>query len=520
MTTEYDDIIVGGGSVGCWLAHRLMSTDARRVLLIEAGPDVATRAALPTDQLQGNFARFSCDWGLTMEGGGLAPASYPLARILGGGSSINGAAALRALPADFADWSASCGEYWSWKAVAPHFAAIENDATGSGAIPISRCATEDRHPVAAAFVEGSRRLGFAVCADFNEGDIGGVGSMPMNLIDNRAWSAAELLYAARERPNFTLLTQTQAERVVFNGQAAVGVEVLGPDGLQRITGGRIVLAAGAIHSPAILMRSGVGHAPELLKAGVAPLFERRGIGRGLQDHPGVGFWSPPRPDQMPIRCAIQKQSLLRLSSRMLGVDDGDPFDLQIYLMLDIGIVGTEIERMLPGPRANLMTAVLLRPRGSGNVRLTGPSTAHKPRIQLDFLSHPSDRQRLRESTRLLWRLSQDKRLAAHMGPFAFWTESTLQDDRRLDDALRVVTRTAFHPTGTARMGPESDPDTVVDERGAVHGIAHLFVADLSIMPVSPRSTTNVTSMMLGHRLGSMLSQANPPERLDRTTFLI
>ena len=304
---EYDDIIVGGGSAGAVLAARLSEEPARRVLLLEAGPDYATLESTPADLQDGwRMSLRAHDWGLTAEAVPGRAIPYPRGRVIGGSSAVNATIALRGVPADYDEWAALGNDEWSWAKVLPHFRRLEDDPEGAaelhgrgGPIAIRRWRPDELIPVQRAFFEVCRRLGFPEVTDHNHPEATGVGPFPQNRRDRlRLSTAIAYLLPARHRPNLTIRPHCLVNRVLFAGDRAVGVDIGAGGEPEQVRGRRITLAAGAIGSPAILLRSGIGP-----KAALAELGHRAG-GRSSRRRRGPG-----RPSGHPAAAGAQAGQL-------------------------------------------------------------------------------------------------------------------------------------------------------------------------------------------------------------------
>ena len=301
---EYDDIIVGGGSAGAVLAGRLSEDPARRVLLLEAGPDYATLESTPDDLRDGwRMSLREHDWRLTAEAVPGRAIPYPRGRVIGGSSAVNATIALRGAPADYDEWAALGNDAWSWAQVLPHFRRLEDDPEGAdelhgrgGPIAIRRWRRDELIPPQLALFEVCRRLGFPEVADHNHPGASGVGPFPQNRRGRlRLSTAIAYLLPARQRLNLTIRSQCLVGRVLFEGERAVGIELESGTGAETVFGRRITLAAGAIGSPAILMRSGVGPKAALRDLGIDPVVDLPGVGVGLMDHPVTRLLLVPRP---------------------------------------------------------------------------------------------------------------------------------------------------------------------------------------------------------------------------------
>jgi choline dehydrogenase len=299
----YDDIIVGAGSSGAVLAARLSEDPDRSVLLLEAGPDYPTIASTPQEVLDGNSnPRFAHNWGFEAEAvpGRMVP--YGRGKVTGGSSAVNGTVALRGVPADYDEWAALGNHEWAWEQVLPHFRRLEDDPEGGdlhgtgGPIPIHRWTAGTLAPVARAFIDACRRLGYDEVVDHNHPESTGVGPIPVNQrAGMRISTAIGYLLAARHRLNLTIRPDCLVDRVVFDGPRAVGVVVECGGEPQRVYGRRVTLAAGAVASPAILLRSGIGPQADLRVLGIEPRLDLPGVGANLLDHPSFILPIIPKP---------------------------------------------------------------------------------------------------------------------------------------------------------------------------------------------------------------------------------
>ena len=306
MTDSYDYVIVGGGTAGCIVAARLSEDPGNRVLLLEAGADYRTAETpdevldVKTVPMRGHAAGFdpSLDWGLiarTREGAGI---SVPQGRVIGGGSAINGAISLRGATADYEEWVGFGNPDWSWEKCLPTFVAMENDAEPGdfhghdGPIPLTRATEEELAPIQAAFIESAVAIGTPYVRDLNAPDVHGVGPVPMTRIGDRRVSTAEsYLEAARGRENLTVRGDALVERVLFEGTQVVGVRLT--DGTE-FAAREVIVSAGAILSPAILQRSGIGPSAVLASLGITSVVDLP-VGENLGDHFNVPLMAQPKP---------------------------------------------------------------------------------------------------------------------------------------------------------------------------------------------------------------------------------
>jgi choline dehydrogenase len=508
---RYDDVIVGAGSAGAALAARLSEDAGRKVALLEAGPDYAGLELTPED-LQNSF-RMSLrahDWGFAAEAVPGRAIPYPRGRVTGGSSAVNATIALRGVPADYDEWAALGNDGWGWKDVLPYFRRLEHDPEGSeelhgrgGPVAICRWRRDELIPTQRAFFEVCRRLGFPEVADHNDPQATGVGPFPQNRRERlRLSTACTYLMDARERSNLTILPHSLVNRVLFDGDRAVGVEIADGAVGRDVRGRRITLAAGAIGSPAILLRSGVGPQAVLGELAAAPLVDLPGVGAGLADHPVSRLLLVPRPGSSDLEMPLA-QVVVRYTAP--ASNEFNDMQLVMFSHVDVaGIGGEEAAARVGAPVVIGLPTALERPFSRGRVTITSTDPAVPPLIELNFADDPEDLRRLVEGVRIAWRVAHEPEIAAHVERVALLTEEAVHSDEALRAYVRATVTTQFHPCGTARMGASDDPMAVVDSHCRVRGLDNLRVVDASIMPNIPRANINLTSIMIGERVADWM----------------
>jgi choline dehydrogenase len=515
---RYDVIIVGAGTAGSILAARLSEDPRRSVLLIEAGPDYPSLESLP-DKLKYGYTTAADitpsdhDWKITGRATAQAgPMLVPRGKVTGGSSAVNGEIFLRGIPEDFDAWASLGNTGWSFEKVLPFFCRLERDLDfggdfhgAEGPIPVRRFKREEWLPPQVAFVEACQAEGFPESPDHNAPAASGVGPLPLNTLDRVRWSTnVGYLNPARHRSNLTLMPDCLVHQVVFESSRAAGVVLQSGGATSTVFGEEIILSAGAIGSPHLLMLSGIGPADQLNSAGVPCRLDLPGVGQNLRDHPhAYTLWQtragypmdPERPRyQVALRYTAPGSSLRN--------------DMQILM---VSFATGRVDRGGDGrtPVGIVLQPVLNLSLGKGELRLQSSDPTLPPALDFDFLTEPFDRRRLREALRLCLRLAEHPAFKEILGARIAPADEDLASDAALDQWMMREVSTTNHISGTCKMGPASDPTAVVDPHGRVHGLDGLRVADASIMPDCVRANTNATTMMIGERMADLILQGSP-----------
>jgi choline dehydrogenase len=495
-------VIVGAGSSGAVLAHRLTASGRREVLLLESGPDYAP-SELPPDLLNGRHNSLKAhDWGYRHKPSPKAKwSALPRGRVVGGSSAVNTCIALRGQPEDYDEWAALGLWEWSFDAVLPAFRRLERDLDfrddyhgDSGPLPIRRHPPAELVPVQAAFLEACAERGYAYCADSNAPGASGYGPHAMNKLDNRRISAAEayLTPEVRARPNLRIRPRTHVRRVLFENKRACAVEVEDAQGRpERIAAGAVILCAGAIATPGLLLRSGVGPDREVRRLACEPVLDAPAVGRRLLDHPGTGVFV--------------------LARRGVKLDFGGPL-IQTVLRWSSGACNHRADMLLQPasfsmlpfrpPLFGLVTQVG-KPRGHGELRYLSADPHARPVIHSHFFEDAQDRELARQAVQRCFDLVETRALSA-LGRAVLPWPTLLRDDVRLARAVRRLCDSGYHPCGTVPMGVTPGADAAVDAHGRVFGLEALHVVDASVMPTVPSSNIHLPTLMIAERMAEWL----------------
>ncbi|MFE9533617.1 GMC family oxidoreductase [Streptomyces sp. NPDC006691] len=521
---RYDYIVVGAGSAGCVVAARLSQDPTVRVALVESGPrdrksEIRVPAAFP------KLFKTSYDWHFTtarQKALGGRELYWPRGHTLGGCSSINAMMWVRGHRDDYDTWGAAAGPEWSYDRLVRHFRRAEHwtgPTSGDGTVygqdgPLFVSPQRDPNPTTAAFLGACRAAGLPELPELNAPDHSGCASTPVNQYRGRRWSAADgYLAPAARRPNLDVLTGVRVSGLRFEGSRVTGVTTGGVPG--TLTARReVILSAGAIGSPHLLMLSGIGDPERLRAAGITVRAASPEVGRHLQDHLSYGVTVRcPRP--VTLTGADSPANLARYLLRRRGPLTTNVGEAVAFLRTDPRLAAPDIELVYaPGPFINhgltpvsehglTIGVVLLQPASEGRVDLAGTGVSTPPRIDPGYLTAPEDLPRLLAGIRRAEELFAGAALAPYVsGPMEPYPGPV--DDERLARSVRESVETLYHPVGTCRMG--GDEGSVTDPRLRVRGVAGLRVVDASVMPRITRGHTHAPTVAIAEQAAEMIRQ--------------
>lgn len=555
-----DYLILGGGSAGCVLAARLSEDPVKKVCLIEAGRDISA-STMPAEIRSRYPGRAYLDTGniwqrlTALMGKRSSERRYEQARILGGGSAINALMTNRGAPDDYDEWQRLGAEGWNWDNCLPYFRKLETDTDfdgplhgNQGPLRIRRTAPAFISPFVKAVMKALGERGLATKADQNGPwepgvFVGAIGVSPEG--ERIPTSVCYLTDEVRRRSNLRVLTDCLVERVLFKSRHAVGARIIQADGsAQDVLAREVIVCAGAIHSPALLMRSGIGPADELLQLGIFVVADRPGVGGNLMEHPSIAVSALlNKAGRTAFVDEHHEQAIVRFSSNL---PDTVPCDMHGAILSRSGWHSL-------GYRLGTMFFWVNKSYSRGRLRLVSNDAAVEPEVNFNMLSDPRDLERLKQALQfgantlaasqldaersVVFPSSYSPRVAKVAqpglfngwlrgvlsalldiaGPFRGWLihglvtqgvtlKMLLADDAALTEFVRRNVGGTWHPSGTCRMGAIDDPQAVTLSDGRVIGVTGLRVCDASLMPSIPCANTNVPTIMIAERIADLIKE--------------
>ena len=536
---QYDYIIVGAGSAGCVLAKNLTEDGRHSVLLIEAGPkNNALSLKIPAAVLK-NLQSTKYNWAYQGEpepGLGGRMITHDRGKTLGGSSSINGLCFIRGHALDFEGWRQSGCEGWGYADVLPYFKRLENYSGGEneyrgGDGPLAVHRPKPQNPLYKAFIDAGRDAGYQTTDDICGYRQEGFGVFDMSIENGERNSTAKAyLDPARPRQNLTVITDTQVQKIIFNGKEATGISykttngaIIKVDALKEV-----ILSAGAVGSPQLLMLSGVGPASHLKDHGITIIADMPGVGQNLNDHPDfvlkyrclkpVSIWPQTRLVRRTFAgirwllrrdgiCASNQFEAVACVRSAAGVEYPD-------IQLTISPAAVDDQTWKPIPEHAFQIHVgLMRGFSRGNITLRNADPASPPRILANYLKDPRDRDLLRKGIRIVREIVNQPSFKPYCGD-EMYPGAGSQSDDDLDTCIEEKLNTQWHLSGTARMGSSNNQEAVVDPHGKVHGLSRIRIVDASIMPAATNGNTNSPTIMIAEKLSDSILGKTPLPRIE------
>lgn len=530
MHDQFTHIVVGAGSAGCVVARRVAENRAFDVLLIEAGPDIdpspTNISSVPHGvrdarrvPMAGQSATFDprIDWNLEVDVPCGVQMIVPQAKVMGGGSSINGGTFLRHTEADAREWVALGNDGWDFESTVAVYEGLEGDPLRGtrGPHPIARASFDEAGKIQAAFVEGVTSCGLQRIPDPQATGAEGVGPSPVCRSGSTRVSAADTFIGpARLFPNLTILADSLVDRVLFQDRKAVTVVLA--SGRKIHATHEIILCAGAVFSPAILQRSGIGPTELLQRHGVAPLVELP-VGLNFSDHPCIPLVARPRPGAY-----TDTDYSLQMQARWSSSLNPGALDLQMvcfsYLFARSADPSMQPQRNLGGPETGHVAGIgcnINKPTSLGTVEIRSRDPNQMPIVRPNYLSTPHDRALAREVVRTAYAVLTSRAMQTVLTAPLGITSQVIADDIMLDGYIQAQYSTTYHFCSSCRMASR-EKGGVVDQSGRVYDVNGLRVADASVLPTVPAANTMASSMLVGERVGRSVCDSRSVQKAARS----